>query len=201
MILRLARAYGVLLAAALSTVAVVVGVVVQQKSLGVTRYPMPLVWPLSVLHVTFALLPLREVLGPAERVAARGRTARAIRGGVVLALLGTGAVSYVPAQGNATFRIFYFALAAVGFGAAGLVRSSDPWAWTLGVGMAAIGIEFITPWLLLQTSLGTVPGPVAVAVLIGSAAVYVLAGGAVTRPGRVRSVLSGWRPGLYASDR
>jgi hypothetical protein len=170
---RLAHAYGVFHAVLGSVLIVIIGLALDQKTLGVTRQPLPLVWPLAVLHVTVAQLPLREILGPVERIAVRGPLIRAARALLASALLTLGSVTYVAANGSPAFQIFFLLLAAIGFVTA--ATGADPWMWTLGTGMAGVGLEFITPIAPISRLLSDLPNLAAATAAGLAACLYVLA--------------------------
>lgn len=174
MIPRLAHAYAMVQALLGSMIIVIIGLALEQKTVGVTRQPLPLVWPLGVLHVVVAQLPLPEILGSLERVAVRGSLARGVRAVLVLVLLTTGSVTYM--SGNRALLAYFLTLAAAGFIAAAVSRA-DPWVWTLGIGMAGVGLVFITPLGgPISRFLESIPVPVAVASVGIAACVYVLRG-------------------------
>jgi hypothetical protein len=140
---RLARAYGVLQALLGCLGIVVIGLVVQQQTLGVTRQPLPLVWPLTVLHIVVGQLPLPGIMGSLERVGVRGPWVRGVRALIVLVLLTAVPLTY--ASGNRALVTFFLIVASAGFTAAAVSRT-EPWVWSLGPGMVAVGLLFITPW-------------------------------------------------------
>lgn len=176
MIVRLARAYGVDRAAAAAVGVLVVLAFLGQHVIGVTRQPLPLTWPLSVLLVLATQLPLRDVLGPVERVALRSPLARGVRAAICLVLVAVGSAFGVAGHGDPELRVFTLTLAALGFVAARILE--DSWAWILGVGMGWVGLQFVTPLGAgLASALGGVPLPVAAVTLLVSASVYVAAGG------------------------
>ncbi len=173
---RLVGAYGGLYALIGSAVIVAVGLVSQQQVLGVTRQPLPLVWPLTVVHVTLAQLPLRDVFGPMERVSARGATSRALRAAVALLLIGAGIGTYLAARGEHALLVFCLLLTALGFTVAALGRS-DCWVWTLGVGLLTVGLAYITP---LGGPIGgvldAIPVAAAATVAVASAVAFIATG-------------------------
>lgn len=163
MLARLAHAYGMTHATLGTAAAVLVGLLVQQNTLGVTRQPLPMVWPIAVLHIVLAQLPLRDLLTPVERVAHRTPLSRAARAGFSVGLLAVGAATYVTAGDSRELLTFFLLLTAVGFTAAALARS-DPWVWTLGVGLSVIGLAFVTPaGAAVSDALLAVPVPAAAA--------------------------------------
>jgi hypothetical protein len=141
-VLRLARAYGLVPAVAGSAALVVVGLVLQSRTIGVTRQPLPLVWPLAVLHVVVAQLLLPDILGAVEQVARRRASVRSARALGALALLLAAPLTY--AAGNRALIVFLLAVAAAGFATAAIGRV-EPWVTTLGLGLAGVGLLFITP--------------------------------------------------------
>lgn len=173
MITRLAHAYGLAHAALGSTIIVAVGLLVGHLTLGVTRQPLPLVWPLPVLHVVVAQLPLREILGPTERIAVRGAVARGARAALVLLLVSAGAVTYVVNGRERLLLVFFLLLTAVGFTAAAVSRA-EPWVWTLGLGMAVVGLAFVTAFGgHVNRALASIPFSVALLLVPASICFYV----------------------------
>jgi hypothetical protein len=174
---RLARAYGLSYAVLGSAVAVLAGMLVQQRTLGVTRQPLPLVWPIAVLHITLTQLLLPDLLGPTERVALRGHISRAVRAAVSVTLVAIGAATYVTAREDRPLLVFFLLMTTVGFIAAALART-DPWVWTLGVGLTVIGLAFVVPvgGASVSRVLESVPLPLAAASIVLAAEGYALQG-------------------------
>ena len=131
-----------------------------------------MVWPIAVLHIVLAQLPLRDLLTPVERVAHRTPLSRAARAGFSVGLLAVGAATYVTARDNRELLTFFLLVTAVGFTAAALARS-DPWVWTLGVGLSVIGLAFMTPaGAAVNDALLAVPVPVAAASVAVATCLY-----------------------------
>jgi hypothetical protein len=173
LIVRLAHAYGVAHAVVGSMLMILVGLGLGPMTLGVSRQPLPLVWPLAVLHVVVAQLPLREILGPAERIAVRGPLTRGARVVIVQLLLLTGPFTYVVATGERLLLVFFLLLTAAGFTAAALSRA-EPWAWTLGLGMTVVGLAFVTALgSAVNRGLECIPVPVASLLVVAASCLYV----------------------------
>ena len=169
---RLLYAYGMAHSLMGTFAAVVLGLLVQEQILGVTRQPLPLVWPVMVLHVVVAQLSLPDLFGPIETVADRSHVSRSIRASFCLLLIAVGATTYVAARGDRALLTFLLLLAALGFVAGALVPI-DPWAWTLGVGLLVVGVVFVTPeGTSVSSSLREVPVTMAAASTIVSALGY-----------------------------
>ncbi len=180
MIIRLAYAYNVLAATAGTVVIVVLGVALRSELVGVTRQPLPLVWPAAAMAVVLSQLPLRDVLHPFDVSAVRAASPRAIRAAVCSFLLIWIGFALVYPIGDHEFTTFSTLLATVGFGAAAGGRS-DAWAWTLSTGMLIIGFMYITPLgLPIGRALESVPVTCSLMLLILSVIAYV----ALPRTGR-----------------
>lgn len=178
---RLVSAYGGMYVIFGSVVAVVVGLILQSRVLGVTRQPLPLVWPLMVLHVTLAQLPLRDAFGSLERVSVRATTSRGLRAALALLSIGVGIGTYIGARGEHALLIFCLLLTALGF-AAGTLGRSDSWVWTLTVGMTTVGLVYITPLgQALGDALGTMPVAAVTAVVLVAAVAFTFGSGHLTR--------------------
>lgn len=176
MVGRLAHAYSASYALTGALVFSTVGLLLQQQVLGVTRQPLPLAWPLVVVHVSLALLPLRQAFGLLERESLRAPISRAVRALVALLSIGIGLVSYVGIRGEHALLMFCLALGAVGF-TAGILGRWSAWVCALGVGMAIVGLVFITPWgASISAVLETFPTAVAAAAVAASATVFIITG-------------------------
>lgn len=171
---RVTRAYGVVPVTLTSMVIVVVGIVLARTTLGVTRQPLPIGWPLAVLHVVVAQSPLGEVLGSLERIAARGPVVRGLQAVFALLLMSAGMLTYV--ADSPGLLVLFLALGAVGFLTAAR-PGADPWVWTLGLGMFAVSLIFITP--LGDSVLGAlvdIPVWAAAGALVLAAGAYLIKG-------------------------
>jgi hypothetical protein len=164
-----------------SVVAVAVGLIVPSRVLGVTRQPLPLVWPLMVLHVTLAQLPLRDAFGALERVSVRAATSRALRAALTSLSIGVGIGTYIAAHGERELLVLCLLLTALGF-SAGAFGRSDCWIWTLTVGMVIVGLVYITPLgQPLSGALGAVPLAAVTAVVLAAAVAFTFGAGRLTR--------------------
>ncbi|GMA87655.1 hypothetical protein GCM10025868_29050 [Angustibacter aerolatus] len=114
------------------------------------------------------------MLGPLERVAARGRVTRAVRAALALALVGTFVAAVVVPRGDAVLLTVLGLLAALGFAGAVPLRG-EPWAWALAPGAAVTALLFVSPFgEPVDACLVAVPAPVTATLLVLAAAAYVL---------------------------
>jgi hypothetical protein len=157
-----------------STAVLLAGFIVGQHLVGVTRQPLPLIWPLGVLLVLAAQLPLREIFGLAERVATRSLLTRALRAGFTLLIITIASAVNVATHADPVLQVFLLLLVAVGFATAAVTRT-EPWALTLALGMGWVGLQFVTPLgQQMGAFLEDVGLVIATALVIVAAALYVI---------------------------
>lgn len=147
---RVASAYNLISATIGSIVLTCAAIMVEQKTLGVTRQPLPLVWPLAVLHVTIAQLPLRNILGPLERAIVRGIASRGSRAAFALLTIMSACLTYATVDRRPELAAFLLLLSGCGF-LVSTFKGQEAWQWTLALGMLVICLIFMTP---LATPIG-----------------------------------------------
>jgi hypothetical protein len=136
----------------------------------VTRQPLPLVWPLLVVYVTVCLVPLEDVMSGLERTGGRDSIVRAVRFGLVSALLVAG--GSVAAWLDDVPIAWPLTLTAVGL-TAFLLAAWPAWASALVFGQSMVCLEFMTPIRPISGLLAPLPWQVACTAFIVAGVSYV----------------------------
>lgn len=137
------------------------------------RQPLPLVWPLAVLQVAFALVPLGNPFAELAGGAVRTRRVRALNVGTTTTLV-AGAVTVDHASyDSVAFATWFVLLAGCGVVAATIRGQQAPGA-VLGLGLFTVGLEFITSWAPITRIAAVVPPALAVALYAVCAGAFVV---------------------------
>jgi hypothetical protein len=125
------------------------------------RQPLPLVWPLAVLQVAFALVPLGNPFAELAGGAVRARRVRAVNLGATTTLVAVAVTVDHASYDSVAFATWFVLLAGCGVVAA-TVWGQQALGAVLGLGLVTVGLEFMTGWAPVTRIAAVVSPPLAV---------------------------------------